>query len=80
MYNSLLHKNMINKLEEIGNKNNFKKIKRQLVIIMFKLLKSYMEKILKIIYSNKMEFYRFKKKMLEQQDLKMIIFLKSISF
>ena len=35
---------------------------------MYKLQKDYMEKNLKIIFINKMAFYKYKKKMSEQQD------------
>lgn len=45
---------------------------------MYKLQKDYMEKNLKIIFINKMAFYKYKKKMSEQQDQKTIIYLKNI--
>lgn len=45
---------------------------------MQKLQRNYMVKILKIIYISKMVYYKYKKRMLEQQDQKMIIFLKNI--
>ena len=80
MQNSLTLKNMINNVIYIGKKYNQKKIRKQLVIIMFKLQKDFMERILKIIFINKMVFYKYKKKMLELLDQKMIIYLKNIDF
>lgn len=80
MQNSLTVKNMINNVIYIGKKYNQKKIRKQLVIIMFKLQKDFMERILKIIFINKMVFYKYKKKMLELLDQKMIIYLKNIDF
>lgn len=80
MQNSLTLKNMINNVIQIGKKYNQKKIRKQLVIIMFKLQKDFMERILKTIFINKMVFYKYKKKMLELLDQKMIIYLKNIDF